>query len=224
MVADVLEADWNQKLQRQAEVAAECDRQRRRGRELFSEEQRRRIRALATDFPGVWRDARTPARQRKRMLRLLIEDVTLRRDKEIFVGVRLKGGKTRELTLPLPLGGGELRRTPPAIVRLVDELLDDHADDGVARALDRAGHRAYRDRTFRKAHIQHIRYAYGLRSHRDRLIARGMLTSSELATVLGISVSGVHHRGRMGLLKSRLVDGARLFEPPAQKSLRGQPQ
>jgi DNA invertase Pin-like site-specific DNA recombinase len=224
MVADVLEADWNLKLQRQAEVAAECDRQRRRGRELLEEEQRRRIRDLATDFPGVWRDPRTPPRQRKRMLRLLIEDVTLRKDDHIFLGVRLRDGAVRELTLPLPLSAWQMRRTPPAIVSLVDRLLEDRSDDDVAAALRRAGHRAYRDRPYRKQHVQNIRYAYGLASHKNRLIARGMLTSSQMAARLGKSVSAVHLLGQKGRLESCLVDGARLFWPPAEDPSGGQSQ
>jgi hypothetical protein len=41
-------------------------------------EQRRRILALATDFPRLWQASGTPDRERKRMVRLLLEDVTSR--------------------------------------------------------------------------------------------------------------------------------------------------
>jgi hypothetical protein len=44
---------------------------------LLEEDNRQRILALAIDFPRLWRDPETPARERKRMVRLLIEDVTL---------------------------------------------------------------------------------------------------------------------------------------------------
>ena len=39
-----------------------------------------RVRELAADFPRLWHHPRTPHRERKRMARLLIEDVTLVRD------------------------------------------------------------------------------------------------------------------------------------------------
>ena len=223
MVADVLEADWNLKLQRLGEVAAECDRQRRRGRRLLEEEQRRRVVGLATDFPSAWQDPDTPVKQRKRMLRLLFDDVTLLKGEQIFLGVRLRGGAVRELTLPLPRSCWELRRTPPEIVATVDELLAAHTDDGVAEALNRAGHRAYREKHFGRDHIHRMRYAYRLRSHRERLRDKGLLTSSEMAVRLGISVSAVCRRGREGLLASHLADGkgTRLYEPPAQESLGG---
>jgi hypothetical protein len=44
---------------------------------LVDEQERQRILALATDFPSVWHNPQTPQRERKRMLALLIEDVTL---------------------------------------------------------------------------------------------------------------------------------------------------
>ncbi len=54
-----------------------CDRQREQDRQAASEQQRAAILALASNFPQLWRDPSTPDRERKRMVRLLLEDVTL---------------------------------------------------------------------------------------------------------------------------------------------------
>ena len=81
---------------------------------LFRSEQRARIAALANDFPRLWRDRNTPDRERKRMVRLLIEDVTLIKECQITLHVRFKGGATQSLTLPPPLSAWELRMTPAA--------------------------------------------------------------------------------------------------------------
>ena len=43
----------------------------------INEQQRARIAALAHDFPRLWQDPKTPDRERKRMVRLLLADVTL---------------------------------------------------------------------------------------------------------------------------------------------------
>jgi hypothetical protein len=59
--------------------------------------------ALATDFPAIWDDPRTLQRERKRMIGLLIEDVTLIKQREITAAVRFRGGATTTLTLPRPL-------------------------------------------------------------------------------------------------------------------------
>jgi len=46
------------------------------------------IRKLAEDFPAVWNDPRTSAKQRKQMVHLLIEDVTLLKTDVIHVKVK----------------------------------------------------------------------------------------------------------------------------------------
>jgi hypothetical protein len=52
--------------------------------------------ALATDFPRLWRDPNTPDRERKRMIRLLIEDVTLLRGKHITLHLRFPAEGTTD--------------------------------------------------------------------------------------------------------------------------------
>jgi len=77
LVADRLEADWNEHLRRLDALQQEHERQHKADQGLLSAEARARILALSTDFPRVWHDPRTEAVERKRMVALLIEDVTL---------------------------------------------------------------------------------------------------------------------------------------------------
>jgi len=77
LVADTLEADWNQKLRTLAEAQEQYEQRREQDRWVFNEEQRAAIMALAQDFPRLWRDPATEDRDRKRMIRLLVEDVTM---------------------------------------------------------------------------------------------------------------------------------------------------
>jgi hypothetical protein len=95
--------------------------------------------ALATQFPKLWNDPQTADRDRKRMARLLLEDVTLRREQDILVQVRFKGGATRQLRLPLPLSGWALRKTKPEIIAEMDRLLDQHAEAQIAGLLNERG-------------------------------------------------------------------------------------
>jgi len=54
---------------------------------------------LATDFPRLWAAPATPQRERKRMVRLLLEDVTLRKGEQtIHMQLRWKGGATSAWT------------------------------------------------------------------------------------------------------------------------------
>ena len=117
LVADSLEADWNDKLRALAEAQQEYERRREQDRRIFTEEQRESILALATDFPRLWRDPNTPDRERKRMVRLLIEDATLLRGQSITLHLRFRGGANRTLVVSQPLRAWELRMTSPEVVR-----------------------------------------------------------------------------------------------------------
>ena len=109
LVADSLEADWNGRLRALAEAQEEYERQRTADRVTVDPEHRARILALAVDVPTVWRDPNTPQRERKRMLALLVEDVTLLKQRQVTAHVRFRGGATTTLTLPRPLTAWELR-------------------------------------------------------------------------------------------------------------------
>ncbi len=97
---------------------------------------------LAQDFPRLWCDPRTPQRERKRMARLLIADVTLVKGEELIAQVRFNGGTTHTLRLALPRNAWQMRLTPPALVAQIDRLLDDYTDGEIARRLDARGLRS----------------------------------------------------------------------------------
>ena len=78
----------------------------------------------------------TPARERKRLVRLLLEDVTLTRGEKIKVQVRFKGGRCETLELPLPPTIEQVRKTDPAVVAEIDHLLDRHTDSEIAALLN----------------------------------------------------------------------------------------
>ena len=58
-------------------LEVELERSRAEPGQGLDDEQRERILALAGDFPRLWNDPATPHCERKRMARLLIEDVTV---------------------------------------------------------------------------------------------------------------------------------------------------
>ena len=112
LVADTLEADWNTALR--ALAAARDDyRKATATAAALDQQQRDKIRALAVDLPALWNDPGTPRRDRKRLIRLLITDVTLTRGQDtITAAIRFPGGSHRILHLPVPLNAWQPRKTP----------------------------------------------------------------------------------------------------------------
>src|SRR5260370_21841893 len=119
LVADSLERRWNEKLGELSKAEEEYARAEKGEDPELSEAARERIYLLVSNLPRVWNDPCTPARERKRILRLLIEDVTLIRDREIHVHIRWKGGATTSLQRPLPLSAPDLCRTSAPVVDLI---------------------------------------------------------------------------------------------------------
>lgn len=114
----------------------ECERQRSLDRQLLDREKREKIMALVSDFPRVWNDPGTPVREKKRLVAMMIEDVTLTRGTEITMHVRFKGGLTRTLNVPIALDAWKKYMTAPAVLAEIDRLFDEHTDAEVARILN----------------------------------------------------------------------------------------
>lgn len=215
LVAAVLEAEWNEHLRLLAAAQHTYDQQRQADRQRLDEQQRAAILALSTDFPRLWRDPHTPDRERKRMVRLLLADVTVCKDEQIIAHVRFAGGATRTLLVPLGWSADEVRRTDPAIIAQIDHLLDHYTDGTVATLLNEQGLRSFEGKAFDGPRIAGLRHRYRLRDRFGRLRAAGMLTRRELATALGISPATVHEWRRVGLLRAHPYNdrGACLYEP-----------
>ncbi len=116
LVVDVLEAEWNEKLRGLHDAQEELEQRRQQDHLPLGAEQRAQILALAVDFPRLWNDPKTPQRERKRMVRLLIEDVALTKGDAIAVGVCFRGGATHSFTLSIPLNAWQLRVTSAGVV------------------------------------------------------------------------------------------------------------
>ena len=200
LVADSLESEWNEKLRLHDEAQKEYERQQQTDATL-SEQQRTEIMTLATDFPRLWRDPKTPQRERKRMARLLIEDVTLEQASEVTARIRFKGGATKELTLPVPLSVGLRYKTSPKVVEQIDELLDHYNYRKVAAILNERGFRSGRDMPFDSRAVALVMKAYGLKTRYDRLRERGLLTMEEIIALLGTCEQTVKEWRHRGLLR-----------------------
>jgi DNA invertase Pin-like site-specific DNA recombinase len=218
LVADELEAEWNRKLRALAEAQEEYDRRRQSDRTIVDEAQRARILALTTDLPRLWNEPTTPDRERKRMVRLLIEDVTLLKGPRVTAHVRFRGGAATTLSLPPTLASWQLRQTSPDVVAAIDKLLDDHTDEEIATILNQRGYKSGTAKSFRPWIVWRLRARYKLKSRYDRLRARGMLDKLELAKRLHVTPDTIKKWRRAGLLHSHAYNdkGECLFEPPGR--------
>jgi DNA invertase Pin-like site-specific DNA recombinase len=221
LVADALEADWNEQLRRLEALQQEQERQRQADQSLLSEGARARILALAKDFPRVWNDPRTESRERKRMLGLLVEDVTLLKSEQIAIHVRFRGGQTTSLSVQAPKPIAMIRKFKPELIAEIDKLLETCTEKEAADKLNARGYRNWKQQLITRATVFNLRFNYKLKSRFQRLRERGMILAEELAQRLHVSATTIHQWGRAGLLaRQRYGNRQFLYEPVRPGTIR----
>jgi DNA invertase Pin-like site-specific DNA recombinase len=226
LVVDSLERHWNEKLTELSKAEEEYARAVKAEDPELSQAARDRIQALVSDLPRVWNDPCTPARERKRILRLLVDDVTLIRNREIHLHIRWKGGATTSVEHPLPLSAPELRRTPATVVEVVRALATAQTDHQIAETLNGRWLRTGTGQPFTRLIVRRIREAYAIRSLAQQVRDAGWRNAAEIGAELRIHYTTVKRFAREGVLNAKRVNdkGDILFEPlsgPLPTSRRG---
>jgi hypothetical protein len=144
------------------------------------------------------------------------------------VHLRFRGGAVTTLTLARALNAWQLRETSAEIVVLIDQWLEGHTDRTIATMLNAHGYLSGTGQPFQARIVKHIRHSHRLRSRRERLRARGMLTRDEIANRLQVSADTVKIWARHGLLQRHPCNDKHecLYEPPgpnAPVKMQGRP-
>lgn len=156
LVAGTLEVEWNGKLRLVREAEQEYERLQT-ARRAVTAQTREQVLRLAEDFGQMWQDSQTPDKERKRMARLLIEDVTLIRGPEqITAHLRFKGGAAQTIHVPLQRG-----RTDARAIDTIQRLSEDHHDQAsIAEVLHHMGLKTARGKDFNSKNVGQILHGY----------------------------------------------------------------
>ena len=205
LVAATLERRWNEALQQLAEVKQQYAETERREARALTPEQKAQVLALAQDFPRLWNAPSTQAKDRKRMLRLLVQDITVERPhgaRLALLHVRWHGGACANIAVPLPPPRADQVRYPPELVQNVRELACELDDDGqIAERLNQQGLRSATGLPFNASMVKWIRYRHRipkatLRHHEE-------LTLKQVAEHFGVSSHVVYYWIEHGILAAR---------------------
>jgi hypothetical protein len=141
VVARTLEREWEEALRALEQTEADHEGARTRERLVLSDEDRARVRALASDLPTVWNAPTTSLADRKAMLRLVFEAVALSPvevpNRATVVQVQWRGGAVSRVEVQRPRRGDNLR-TPLETVDRIRQLASSHiSDTEIADTLNR---------------------------------------------------------------------------------------
>jgi len=201
-LARELERRWNERLEELETVRAKAAGVRQERRPLTADELAR-AQALGQDLEVVWRAATTTTRDRKRLLRALIDEVQLRtEEKRHRVRIVWKGGAVTEREV-VRLRGGQHTATSEDIVEVVRKLAREFDDAQIARILHRQGRRSGLGLAFTKSSVSSLRHKHQIPlcvNQRPRDEREGPFTADEAARELGVTASTIHHWLRQGVL------------------------
>ena len=147
LVARSLENRWEQKLRELKDAEAELAEHV----VPSSEPSREQIEALARDLPALWAATSTAHRDRKRLLRALIADVTLTSQpegRELQVGIRWRSGASEQHTIQRPPKPADASAHTLAGGRADPAPGPDHTNAQIADQLNAAGLRTGNGRPF----------------------------------------------------------------------------
>ncbi len=202
LVARSLETRWETALAELAAANAALATQSQTQPELPSPEQ---LAATVADLPVLWATETTSDKDRKRLLRTLVADVTITPSDvdstQLTVGLRWKSGASCQLAVTRRRNAIQLRSTDPAAIALAQRVGPGLDNAALATALNQAGHHTGTGQPFdgvaagNLRHYHHIPY--------PGLLAEGELTPRQVANRIGVSVGTVHYWINAGFLPAR---------------------
>jgi len=142
LIAATLEQRWNEALQRLRDLEAELATFEQQIMRTVTAEQKQQILQLVTDFPRLWGAPTTTSKDRKRILRLLVRDITVIKgpgQKAVSLQIRWQGGETETIIVALPPNRADAVRYPEEFVDRIRTFALHHHDEEIAALMTAEG-------------------------------------------------------------------------------------
>lgn len=204
LIAATLEKRWNEATQRLHDLEAELAAFERQVMRAVTAEQKRQILQLAGDFPRLWAASTTVPRDRKRIVRLLVRDITVTKGPEpraVRLHIRWQGGATETLLVPLPQKRADATRYPSPFVERIRELAINHHDDEITALLRSEGYKStITGKPIALGTIKWLRYKHRIQAPRP---SEGTLNVGQVCEKYGVSHWVVHYWISRGIVSAK---------------------
>jgi hypothetical protein len=197
LVARGLEAEWESALRELKAAEAElANRERSRPRPLTGDE-RNSILSLGKDLNRVWSAPTTSDRDRKELLRTLLEEVTLsvaRENSNAHLTLRWRGGLFSEIDVPLPRSQPAPIRTAEDTIDLLRRLAAHYSDAVIAGILNRQGRKTATGLSFTANRVSSLRTHWKIPCFEPspQTNEAPCVTIEQAAQALGVAPSTLH--------------------------------
>jgi len=192
LVASTLEQRWNDALIELEDVQNQIAEVHKKTN-VLSSRQREDVLKLVRDLPRLWKSKATSTKDKKRILQLLIKDITVEKSERgmAILHLRWQGGLCESIHVQLPIPSAERWRHSEALVQRVRELAREYSDDEIAAQLNAAGLRSNKGNAFTRSSVSWIRYKHRISPADKR--RPGEQTVHEVSQQFGVSPSVVYY-------------------------------
>ncbi|MBV8284407.1 MAG: recombinase family protein [Candidatus Eremiobacteraeota bacterium] len=202
LIASTLEKRWNDAMQRMADLEAELAAFERQALRSVTAEQKRQILQLGRDFPRLWKARTTSACDRKRMLRLLIRDITVAKGPEpklLRLQVCWQGGANETIEVRQRPKRQDAIRYPDTFVAKIRDMAKLYHDGEIIDLLKSEGLTSSTGKPFTLSMIRWIRHKHHIPSP---LPPAGTLTVGQVCQRYGVSLWVVHYWIERGIVSA----------------------
>lgn len=207
LVANTLERRWNETLLHLQDLKKQAAEFQRKEARVFTPEQKAKVLALARDFPRLWHAPSTQAKDRKRMLRLLIKDITVNKlieQRQLSVHIRWQGGACSDRFVQIPPSAAGRPRYRSPIVDRIRDLACSLLDAQIADRLNREGCTSAKGKSYTAKMIRWIRWRYQIPL--ARLKKPEEITVQQVAKQFGVSDGVVYYWVEHNVIQARRLN------------------
>lgn len=192
LVAATLERRWNDALV-ELEAVGQQIAQVQQQNNIVTSQQRADVMALAENLPRLWQSEHTSAKDKKRILQLLLQDITLEKPQQglAVLHLRWQGGVCEDLHVELPRPAAERWRHSDELVERVRALAQEYSDDEIAAKLNAEGLKSAKGNSFTRSSISWIRHKHAVPPATKK--KPGELTVQQVAERFGVSPNVVYY-------------------------------
>lgn len=204
LVAETLERRWNIALEHVVELESRLEEiKSKQEREAVPD--RAKLTALAESFPALWSHPATDHLTKKRIVRLIIEEIVARLldDHRIELVIHWKGGKHTTLRVRKNRTGQHGHSTSREVVEVVRDLARCLPDAQIASVLNRLGYRTGAGNTWTQSRVASLRNHHKIAVFDPEVDGITSLTMDKAAEALGISSRTVRRMIQQGILPAK---------------------
>jgi Recombinase/Recombinase zinc beta ribbon domain len=209
LVARGLEREWEESLNALEAAKADLARRESERPHVIAQQERNRLLSLGPDLLSLWNANTTTPRDRKELLRTLIDEVIVKVDRDAFAAhltMRWKGGALTEIDLALPRSRPATIRTDEDTVALLRRLAVHYPDPVIAGILNRQGRTTAYGHRFDRNRVGNLRRHWKIPGFQEKTQADGeLMTIRQAADALSVAPSTIHR-----LLNDGMIAGEQL--------------